>query len=515
MIGTSLGLGMVKKDWKYTFRVTQKLAHNYRNKVDGLVYGTAFREYNFSAAAQVNKKWGHSKFAINVYNNKQEIPDGSRDSLSRKFSRQVLDEGDDLNSYRIVPLHQHIQHYRIYNTSAFNIGEGTLNVLLGAQQSVRREYNHPTSPQLAGLYLVLNSFNLDAKYNFPEWKGIESTVGISSMQQVNRNKEATDFPIPNYNLFDLGGFFFAKKSWGKLDLSGGLRFDKRSVSWNDFKQFSAFKHPYQGFSGSAGLTYNFTERFLLKANVARGYRAPNITEIGSNGLDPGAHIVYLGNRNFVPEFNLQQDLGFIAYLKNVDLSMELFHNQIQNYIYQARVTDENGAPVVVVPGNLTYQYQQSKARLYGAEVSVNIHPIALKGISFNNSLAWVTGRTNGQYMPFLPPLNLRSQLKAASEKQFGPFSKPYVKLEIDQHAEQNRFYGLDDTESYTKGYTLFNAGFGASVLSKKGRTLLDIFVQADNLFNVAYQAHLNRLKYFDIYNMGRNLSVKLVMPIGL
>ncbi|WP_204376031.1 hypothetical protein [Hymenobacter coccineus] len=48
-------------------------------------------------------------------------------------------------------------------------------------------------------------------------------------------------------------------------------------------------------------------------------------------------------------------------------------------------------------------------------------------------------------------------------------------------------------------------------------------LQADNLFNVAYQAHLNRLKYFEyyaaapggrlgIYSPGRNLSVKVVVP---
>src|SRR5690606_4678190 len=141
-------------------------------------------------------------------------------------------------------------------------------------------------------------------------------------------KDATDFPIPDYNLFDMGSFLFAKKTFGKIDLSGGIRFDHRNTQWNDFYvgdnpkngfskratgaetanatlQFPSFNHNYKGISSSLGLTYNITERLLIKANIARGYRAPNITEIGSNGLDPGAHIVYLGNRNFVPEFNLQ------------------------------------------------------------------------------------------------------------------------------------------------------------------------------------------------------------------
>lgn len=558
MFGTSLGLGYVKNDWKYNFRASGKLAHSYRNKVDGPVYGTAFREYNLSGSVRTDKKWGYTKIAANLYDNLQEIPDGSRDSLSRKFTRQVLDDGDDLKNrplvpegelitYKIMPLHQHIQHYRLYNKTQLKLGTGSLDVLLGAQQSIRREYNHPTLAEQPGLYVVLNSFNFDLKYNLPEFKGIESTAGLSGMYQTNRSKNATDFPIPDYNLFDVGGFLFAKKTFGKIDISGGLRFDHRHIRWNDFYvgqnpqtgfdqqvreaetadaklQFPAFDHSYKGLSGSLGLTYNLTERLLLKANVSRGYRAPNITEIGSNGLDPGAHIVYLGNRSFVPEFNLQQDIGFIAYLKDMDISVELFNNNIQNYIYQTRLTDAAGEPVVVVPGNLTYQYQQAKARLYGAEFSLNLHPEAFKWLNFNNSLAYVRGTTMGQNLPLLPPLHIRSEIKFSSERNYGIFHQPYLKFEADVNAAQNHFYGLYNTETYTKGYTLFNAGLGAAIKNRNLKKLFDLFIQADNLFDVAYQSHLSRLKYFEyyenspngrrgIYNIGRNFSFKVVVPI--
>jgi len=47
---------------------------------------------------------------------------------------------------------------------------------------------------------------------------------------------------------------------------------------------------------------------------------------------------------------------------------------------------------------------------------------------------------------------------------------------------------------------------------------------ASNLLNTAYQDHLSRLKYFEfypnstghngIYNMGRNISVKLDFPLA-
>ena len=567
LIATSLGLAYGKNDWKYTLRATGKAAHNYENKVDGLVYGTAFREYNLSASARVDKNWGFFKTAITYYDNLMEIPDGSRDSLSRKFTRQILDNGDDiknrsvvpdgeLNTYSINPLHQHIQHFRFYNTSQFKFGNSDLNVLIGGQQSIRREYNHPTAPDQAGLYVVLNTLNYDVKYNLPDFGGIESTLGINGMLQGNRSKDATDFPIPDYDLFDIGAFYFARKSFGKIDISGGVRMDRRNMAWNNFYvsidsqtgfgkkatandsggdlQFPSFNRNYYGLSGSLGLTYNLSEKLLIKANIARGYRAPNITEIGSNGLDPGAHIVYLGNRTFNPEFNLQQDLGIIAYLRDADLSFEVFNNDIQNYIYQSRLTDESGNPVVIVPGNLTYQYQQAKARLYGAELSVNLHPSQMKWLSFNNSLAYVVGLNKNEalvnlhgraakYLPFIPPLQIRSELKATAQKAVGFLDKPYIKLDAAIFANQNRFYALDDTETFTKGYTLINVGLGSSIKSKKGQVFMDLFIQVDNIFNIAYQSHLNRLKYFEyyesspngrsgIYNMGRNMSFKMVIP---
>lgn len=567
MIGSSLGLAYRQNDWKYVFRGTAKAAHNYRNSVDGFVYGTAFREYNLTALARVDKSWGYSQFGATLYDNTQEIPDGSRDSLTRKFTKQVKEDDDikdrplvpdnELRTYTINPLHQHIQHYRVYNRSKWNLGAGDINTMIGVQQSIRREYNHPEMPTQPGLYVVLNTLNYDVRYNLPVLSGLETTVGVNGMYQQNRSKNGTDFPIPDYNLFDIGGFIFARKSFGKVDVSGGIRYDSRSIRWNNFYvgpnkengferhmqlpdtagahlQFPSFSNRYTGISGSLGATWNISERVLVKANIARGYRAPNITEIGSNGLDPGAHIVYLGNRGFKPEFSLQEDIGVQAWLPDADISLELFNNNIENYIYQSRLYDDAGNPVVIVPGNATYKYQQSAARLFGAEVSVNLHPRAIAWLTMNNSMAYTQGRNRNmeliskygekaRYLPFIPPTHIRSELKATAQRNYGVFTRAYARVEADIIAGQSHFYGVDDTETFTPGYTLFNIGAGTGMLNKKGKTVCEIFLQLDNVANVAYQANMNRLKYFEyyssspngrlgIYNMGRNFSVKMIVP---
>jgi len=123
-----------------------------------------------------------------MFDDLQEIPDGSRDSASRKFTKQITEadtfrpivSDEELTTYKISTLHQHVQHYRIYSTNSFLLGEGRLAVDLAFQSSLRREYSHP-EVAVPGLYLKLNTYTYDAKYYFHESKGLSVTTGINGM----------------------------------------------------------------------------------------------------------------------------------------------------------------------------------------------------------------------------------------------------------------------------------------------------------------------------------------------
>ncbi len=90
--------------------------------------------------------------------------------------------------------------------------------------------------------------------------------------------------------------------------------------------FSPFLLHFQGISGSVGATYQISDQISMKANLARGYRSPNITEIASNGLDPGAHIYYMGNLHFVSEFSLQEDIGISGEFQGLSFGFNAFNN---------------------------------------------------------------------------------------------------------------------------------------------------------------------------------------------
>jgi iron complex outermembrane receptor protein len=99
----------------------------------------------------------------------------------------------------------------------------------------------------------------------------------------------------------------------------------------------------------------------------------------------------------------------------------------------------------------------------------------------------------------------------------------YASVELEHNWRQNQALLAYGTETQTPAYTLVNLGAGSDIISTNGRTLFSLYVTLQNLFDVAYQSHQNRLKYFGIneatgrhgvFNMGRNVSVKLVIPIG-
>jgi len=562
LVGNGFRISSGSNHWLWAVRGSLRIAKNYSNKIDGRVYNTSFQEKNLSALIGYKSSTGFSHFNVTLYDNLQGIPDGSRDSLTRKFTKQI-DEGTEdeiknrpivstteLDSYSLSPLHQRIQHYRVYVNNHYQINKGDLNLLLAASQNIRREYNHPTIPQQAGMYVRLNTLNYSLRYNLPWSSTLESSLGITGMLQNNKVKDATDFPIPDFSLADFGVSITSQWKKEKWIVSGGIRMDARSLHFPDFYiaknsateffkhvsipdtagatlQFKELEKYFYGFSTSIGTTFQWNEHINLKANIARGYRAPNIAEIASNGLDPGAHIHYLGNRSFVPEFNWQEDVGIFATFSSITTSISFFNNNIQNYIYLNQVTDANGNPITDAQGNKTFQYQQSSAQLYGLEASLILKPKFISGFSFNNQFALCYGynrnpiyenkKQQGEYLPFIPPARLVSSINQEFKIKSKWISDVNAMIEMDLNTTQNRYLALYNTETKTSGYALVNINAGATFFKN-----WQLQFQVNNLFDAVYQSNMSRLKYFEyylyspnghygIYGMGRNFCVKVIV----
>lgn len=568
LIGNSLRLNYGSKEWSFVGRGSYRIAKNFSNKIDGKVFNTGFREINASGAITHKSKNGYSSLNFSIYNNAQEIPDGSRDSLSRKFTKAIFDDPEDdlearpivsdeeLNSYSLSPIYQRIIHYRVYSKNQYYFkDQGNISAIFCFQQNQRKEYDFPQQKELLGVSMKLNSYNYDFNYVVHKFSNTEISAGLSGAFQTNKNVDAHDIPISDYKLFDIGSYLMSKWTHKKWTISGGARFDTRFVKGKDFYTkedsttellsqvftpdtagaellFPAFRKTYVGVSSNFGTSYRISKNIVLKLNISQGFRPPHVSEFASNGLDGSAHSYFIGKEDLKSEFNWQFDMGASFIFKDVSASFNVFNNYVKNYIYLVQLVDDNGDPVELIEGNKTFQYQQNNADLVGLESTIEIHPKVMKGFNFISNFSLIYGfnlqsdykhkGVNGAYLPSIPPMRLLSAVSQDVYIKSKVFPMINFRIEGEFNAAQNRYLALNETETKTPAYFLLNAGVNFTFKYSKKSTL-QLQFQVNNILNKAYQSNLSRLKYAEYYSespdghlgifgMGRNITVKLILP---
>lgn len=307
-----------------------------------------------------------------------------------------------------------------------------------------------------GLYFLMNTFNYELRYLFPEMNTLNIAVGINGMQQNSLNK-GSEFLLPEYELFDIGAFAIAKKSIGQLDISGGLRFDSRNEQGKDLyldqegnivsipdinseHKFSAFNTSFNGISGSIGFTYQFSEHFFTKFNVSRGFRAPNIGELGANGIHEGTLRYKIGDPKLKAEQSLQLDYALGLNLLHVTADIDLFSNTIDHFIFSHKLQSAFGGDSIN-QGYSTFKFASGNAHLYGGEVTIDIHPHPFDWLHFENSPPYVQSTQKNQsdstkYLPFTPPVKYSSELKASSKTIGKYLSNSYIEFGIEHCFKQ-------------------------------------------------------------------------------
>ena len=113
----------------------------------------------------------------------------------------------------------------------------------------------------------------------------------------------------------------------------------------------------------------------------------------------------------------------------------------------------------------------------------------------------------------IPAPRLLSEIKYEFSHGGKLFNNAFLALEVDWNARQDHFYAVDDTETATPAYTLLNLSAGTDLVIA-GKKRASIYLLADNLLDTVWQSHLSRLKEAGIYNMGRNITVKVLIPIN-
>ena len=513
-------------------------AADYKNKYDGRVWNSKFNERNLGGYVGYNGAWGFSHVIVSNFNQKLGIIEGDRNS-DGSFVKALAGGIDgkpaetDFNSTAPAVPFQHIRHFKVIADNSFRVGTGRLSLNLGWQRNQRQEFGNPDDPQERSLYFDLHTINYNTAYHFHDYNGWTTSIGIGGMFQTNRNK-GIEVLIPEYSLFDIGAFVYTQKTLGKATFSGGVRYDNRSLhskglQENTSQKFTAFTKTFSNVSGSAGISYAAAQNLVFKLNIARGFRAPSIPELASNGAHEGTNRYEHGDRNLTSETSWQGDLGMEINSDHVLVNASTFYNSIHNFIFYSKLEGSRGGDsLVMADGDLipAYRFSQQSARLAGFELLVDLHPHPLDWLHWRNTLSYVNGKfaqavEGTQNVPFIPATRWLSELRAELLPQGRQVRNLALFIEADHTFNQNRPFTAYGTETSTSGYTLLNAGITANI-RQRNKTLFSVYLTGNNLTDVAYQNHLSRLKYTDVnmitgrqgvYNTGRNVVFKINVPL--
>ena len=536
----NLSIAGNQKGFVWNARFSDKMAHAYQNKYDGYVPGSQFRERAGRLMLGVNKDWGHSRLTWTAYHLTPGIIEGERDPETGELEHEEDWTGHQYG--KALPFQQ-VKHYKAVWDNSLNLSSGYLKAIIGYQQNRRQEFEE--SMDEYELFFKMHTLTYDLRYVTHEWRGWKLSTGIGGMYQNSVN-QGEEYLIPDYRLFDFGIYATATKSIGNnWTLNGGVRYDYRWLHGDELmedgeRRFTDFSRHFNGLTGSIGAVCNINEHFNLRLNVARGFRTPNMSELASNGVHEGSIRYELGDQRLKAEYSLQADLGLDFTSRYVSAQLALFANRINNYIFTHRVAEE------IEEGYLTYIYTQGDARLLGFEASIDFHPI--HSVHFSNTFSYVDAQMidatpDTKYLPFTPAPHWTSELKwelfhhahstvsshamheyrHAHPKGGLALNNLYIAAGLDVYLKQTHIYSADDTETETPGYALISLSAGTDI-QLHNKKVAELYITADNLLNKAYQNHLSRLKYADVntvtgrrgvYNMGRNITFKVVVPITI
>jgi iron complex outermembrane receptor protein len=537
-----------KKRLLWQARITQKRASNFQNCQDGKVLNSGFKELDGIVMVGTNNSWGHSYLTLSGFSQTINLPEGERDSLGNfiftsSSGQEQTAVASDYKGFRVGTPHQMVQHFNIQSKNYWILKRGALSADWGYSINNRKEYGDPVHPDDVELFFSLRTLQYQIRYNFVKVKGWEITLGSGGMWQQNRNK-GSSFLIPEYGMMDAGIYALTNKTMGKLTIAGGLRFDYRNIHTqalfldslgtpvsemdeNAKMKFSSLTDQFNGISGSIGLAYQLSSFETLKLNVSRGYRAPNVAELTSNGRHEGTFRYELGNAELLPEISHQLDVSYLMNTEHVTIELSPFINVIDHFIFSEKLPKNAVRDSLLNIGDdvSLFRFASGQASLFGGEIYTDVHPHPLDWLHIENSFSFVQGLLRNQpdssrYLPFVPAPKFRSEWRAQWKECGILFSNVYFKVSVDHFFEKRCIFSAFGTETKTPAYSLLGAGIGGEIKGFKRKDFLSVFISGENLTNVAYQNHLSRLKYapmnfatgqMGIYNMGRNISIKMIM----
>lgn len=450
-------------------------------------------------------------------------------------------------SYSINSPKQRVTH-QIFKLNTFKKlkGIGEINLQYSFQNNDRLEFDvrigdrrdTPAMDMNLKTHSVLGQLEWTAPERFDSHFGIE----LNAQTNFPSGETGVRRLIPDYDMYTAG--FFATTVYNLTDrwkLDAGVRYDFHTIDAQKFYRISRWEsqnydllYPqfeieeaqgrqiltnptfdYHNFSGTIGGTHTFKNNWKLNTNISSASRAPNPSELFSDGLHHSLARIELGDLQLNSEQSFKIGAELQGQIKDFGFNIQPFYNYINDFI----ILEPSGIESTIRGAFPVWQYRQTDARLYGIDVGVNY---AYQNFEFVSNFAYVNGQdiTRDEAIINMPPLNISNTLtyRKANWNQF------FLSLNSQFIAEQTRFPDnnfnqqivnrstgdfeevLVDISSPPSSYHLLNFRTGMEFEFDNKRLSVNLIV--NNLMNTTYRNYLNALRFY-ADEVGTNAMLQL------
>ena len=490
---------------------------SYKKSKDNLrfaVYGGYFSRNNYAIGDNSFMNFSNNEFVVNSKNSGASFKTAigyNKKNWITNFRYQLLyfqnglpghthDANPDVSSFLsytrnrsyTIPA-QKILNHLVQWENKFYFKKDEIIAQLGFTSNELKEYGEKVS--VAGIDMTLQntSYNFRWKHHFN--KHFEIVSGSQGMLQSNLNGQyAEEILVPDANFTDLGAFSLLKGTFNLWNIQAGARYDQRSI-----KEIASggFNTTFNGINYSAGIARS-SKKLTTRLNVSTGFRPPHISELLANGVHHATMQFLVGDRTFESEIANQIDFYLGTHFDHLEVVINPFINQINNYIYKNPTGQTDSASRLDI-----FEMEQTDVVFYGGDIAIHYHPHMAHWLHLESNLSLLSTEQN---LPFIPQNRLNNTIKVDIKGE--------NKLRINSlSAQYIHFFEQDNVATYestSPSYQLINLDCTGSVSSKYH---INYSLGVNNLLNVKYIDHLSRLKTYDIPNPGRNIYVKLSLTI--
>ncbi|MEH6619377.1 TonB-dependent receptor [Maribacter arcticus] len=468
---------------------------------------------------------------------------GNIDDLILSINSQEPSVINDF-TYEIIHPNQEVTHHlaKLNYYRRFE-GFGKWMVQYDFQKNRRYEYDIRVGDDAdkASLDLQLTTHSVLTNIKFDAKQGLDIKTGAMGRYQNNFANPDTGVRrlIPDYDKFDFGlfaiGSYEINPDW---TIDAGARYDFSRIDSKKYYRVSRWEErgydidfsdiiledlgtqlltnpvfDYHNISGTAGFHYEINEKDHLRFNYALAQRAPNPSELFSDGLHHSAARIELGDLRMKSETSSKFSASLERNTTKWGYNVAPYLNSINDFI----ILEPTGVEFTIRGAFPVWSYRQTNTVLLGVDAS--IYNNWTSNIRTDHKLAWVRGNDTSTDTPLIniPAANLTNSITYTNPK----WNNLLVSLESQYVFEQTRYPEnievfspqqqenvILDINTPPDAYHLLALNTEAS-FTLKNKNDLTVGLSATNLLNTKYRDYLNRLRYF-VDDTGRNISLRLI-----